>query len=295
MTQISLPGRDGGYGEAVSMKVLVPLDGSPQSESVIPFLRLLAGKTEVRFELLRCYEPVADVYSLPPDLWSLDTYTVLNETIPNSLSDYLEAMRSQLGEEISMGRVRRGRAAAEILEESAGFDLVVMASHGRRGLDRLLLGGVTTKVVRACPKPVLVVAGAEAREPRLDSIMVAIDGSDCAARAFEEARKLATAVGAALILYQAVKMSWSSGDPDTPMDAIQAQLETLAQSCPGIETRVRVYPTDSAPYIVERAEELKADMIVMGSHGRKGLQHLLMGSVAEHVVHHARCPVMVVH
>lgn len=295
MMQIRAPGHEGVYGEPVSMKVLVPLDGSPQSETVIPFLQLLARKTQVRFELLRCYEPVSDIYSLPPDLWSLDTYSVLNETIPASLSDYLEAMRAQLGEDIAMGRVRRGKAAAEILEESAGFDMVVMASHGRRGLDRLLLGGVTTKVVRGCPKPVLVVAGPESREPRLDTILVAIDGSECAMRAFESAKNLARAVGAVLVLYQAVKMSWSSGDPDTPMDAIQTQLETLAQSCEGVETRVRVYPTDSAPYIVERAEELKADLIVMGSHGRKGLQHLLMGSVAEHVVHHARCPVMVVH
>lgn len=277
------------------MKVLVPLDGSPQSEAVIPFLRLLASKTELKLELLRCYEPVSDVYGLAPDLWSLETYTVLNETIPASLADYLESMRAQVGKEISTASVRRGAAATEILTQSAGYDMVVMASHGRRGFHRLLLGGVTTRVVRRCLTPVLVVAGPDAKEPRLDAIMVAIDGSDFSLRAFQAARDLAGAVGAVLILYQAVKMSWASGEPDRSLDETQNALQALADSCTGLETRVRAYPTDGAPYILERAEELGADLIVLGSHGRKGLQHLLMGSVAEHVVHHARCPVMVVH
>ena len=277
------------------LKVLVPLDGSPQSESVVPLLRLLASKTAIHIELLRCYEPVSEIYLVPPDLMSLDTYAVLNETIPASLADYLEAMRGQLGQEITSAGVKRGAAAAEILAQSETADLVVMASHGRRGLDRLLLGGVTTKVVRGCAKPVLVVAGADCREPKLDVIMVAIDGSEGSVRALEAAKKLARAVNAVLVLYQAVKMSWASGDLEKPLEDVERQLQSLAADCPDLETRVRAYTTDGPPYILERAEELKADLIVVGSHGRRGLQHLLMGSVAEHVVHHARCPVMVVH
>jgi nucleotide-binding universal stress UspA family protein len=227
----------------------------------------------------------------------LDTYAVLNETIPASLRDYLEAKRSELGALVSRTSVECGPAAGQILEVSGSeeIDLVVMASHGRRGLDRWLLGGVTTKVLRASPKPVLVVAGENVREPRLNTILVAMDGSECSLRAFERARDLATALGAVLILYRAVRMSWSGKDPEPELKEVQDDLERLAATCAGLETRVRVYPTDSSPQIVERSEELGADLIVMGSHGRQGLQHLFMGSVAEHTVHHSRCPIMVCH
>lgn len=281
----------------MSYKILVPLDGSPQSETVIPFLRLLASKTAVELKLMRCYEPISDVYSIPADMMSLDTYAVLNETIPASLADYLEGLQGQLDGIHTSTSVKRGPAAMEILAEGGSVftDLVVMASHGRRGFSRWLLGGVTTKVVRSAEKPVLVVAGADAKEPKLDCIMVAVDGSDCSLRAFEKARELATAVGAELLLYQAIRMSMSGADPEPEMNAAQDYLQRLADSCTGLKTRVRVYPTDSAPYLVERAEELGADLIVVGSHGRQGLSRLLMGSVAEHTLHHARCPIMVVH
>lgn len=280
----------------MSYRLLVPFDGSAQSESVIPFLRLLAARTPVELELLRCYEPVSEIYAIPPDLISLETYSVINETLPASLRAYLEAVQAQLDGVPSRISLRQGGAAQEILAASEESDsqLVVMASHGRRGLDRWLLGGVTTKVVRRSSRPVLVIP-AGLSEPRLDSVLVAVDGSECSLRAFEQAKELARRTGAELILYQAVRMSWTGADPDPGMQEAQNFLEDLAQQCEGVATRVRPYPTDSSPYIVERAEELKADLIVMGSHGRKGLQHLLMGSVAEHVVHHARCPVMVVH
>lgn len=282
----------------MSQNILVPLDGSRQSETVIPFLRLLASKTAVELELIRCYEPISEVYALPPELLSTETYTVLNETVPASLAAYLETTRAQFDAIPTHCSVKRGPAAAQILQagDPASVTFIVMASHGRRGLDRLLLGGVTTKVVRSAQVPVLVVAGPEVNEPKLDSIMVGIDESPCSMRAFEKAKELATAVGAELILYRAVRMSWSDENPDDAMQKAEDALQALAQTCAGLKTRVRVYPTDTAaPHLVERGEELKADLIVLGSHGHQGLRRFLMGSVAEHTVHHAHCPVMVVH
>ena len=150
----------------MALKLLVPLDGSPQSESVFPTVLALAAKAETTATLVRCYEPISAVYSLP-DLIALDTYTVFNETIPTSMLAYLEARQAELGEVVRKVEVRQGPAAFEILAlaQSDQVDMVVMASHGRRGLGRWLLGGVTTKVVRSSPKPVLVVAGPDIREP----------------------------------------------------------------------------------------------------------------------------------
>jgi nucleotide-binding universal stress UspA family protein len=232
-----------------------------------------------------------------PDLMSLDTYSVLNESLPASLQAYLEAKKAELGNLVTSLQIRCGPAAPEILAhtEANPTDIIVMASHGRGGLGTWLLGGVTTKVVRSSVLPVLVVAGSDAREPRLETIMVALDGSACSEREFDRALSLARAVGAELVLYQAVKMGWSGADPEPEMSKAEAYLQSLAERCQGIPFRVRVYPTDGWPYIVERAEELKADLVVMGSHGRRALERFFMGSETERVIHQARLPVLVVH
>lgn len=275
----------------------MPLDGSRQSETVFPFLQQLAVRTEIDVTLIRCYEPISEVYSLPPDLFALDTYTEVNEAIPGSLKEYLEAVKEQLGKSVSNIAVKCGPATSEILaaSESGDFDLIVMASHGRRGLDRLLLGGVTTKVVRLSKKPVLVAGQNPGDEVAMNRVLVAVDGSPCSLRALEQAQKLAGSLRAELFLYRAVKMPWDGSNPDPLMQEAEEEMAKLAALYPNSKAEVRVYPTDHSPQVVERAEELKADLIVLGSHGRRGLQHLLMGSVAEHVVHTARCPVMVVH
>jgi nucleotide-binding universal stress UspA family protein len=124
---------------------------------------------------------------------------------------------------------------------------------------------------------------------------VALDGSACSERAFVKARKLARAVNAELVLYRAIKMSCLDPHPEPYMAEVEDELRRMAATCPELKTRVRVYPTDGDPYIVERAEQLEADLIVMGSHGHGCLRRIVMGSVAERVVHQARYPVLFVH
>jgi nucleotide-binding universal stress UspA family protein len=280
----------------MALELLVPLDGSPQSEAVFPMVQALAQRCQARATLLRCYEPISAIYTVP-DMISLETYTAFDESLPGSMLAYLEAKQSELGEAVHKVLVRQGGAAQQIIAvaESEAVDLVVMASHGRRGLEKLWLGGVTTKVVRSSTRPVLVVAGADIREPSLESVMVALDGSACSERAFQAAYRLAMELRAELVLYQAVQMPWDAHDPQPEMDQAQAYLQSLADRCQGISVRVRAYPTDGPPYIVERAEELGADLLVMGSHGRGALERFLLGSQTERVLQQGRMPVLVVH
>ena len=155
-------------------KYLVPLDGSELAEHALPWAKLLGEKYERQVELMQCYEPMASVYLLPdfapPPVY--DDQSGVFEEIDNYLKKQVRALPPGLA---TITRCE-GDAAAAILDrsESGEVEAVIMASHGRGGLGRWLLGSVATKVVRGIRLPVLVVnAQAEVPpHPKLRRILV---------------------------------------------------------------------------------------------------------------------------
>ena len=144
---------------------------------------------------------------------------------------------------------------------------------------------------------------------RLQKILFPTDFSPCADRAFDLALLLAQHFGAELHMFHAVVLH--EDDPHNPAhhfpdpEAIHHRLERLADSemarllerQGATEARIRQVKSrgiSAAPSILEYADECDADLIVMGTEGRRGPSHLLLGSVAEEVVGHARCPVLTV-
>ncbi len=140
---------------------------------------------------------------------------------------------------------------------------------------------------------------------RIQTILVPTDFSECAAAALRWARALAKAFDAEIVLLHVVDLSyvWTplSGPAvfPTPIPAevaeriaeqVHASLDALARKAPEV-TRRLVRQGHPRQVILEVAEEIKADVIVMGTHGRRGVSHLFIGSVAEHVVRHAPVPV----
>jgi nucleotide-binding universal stress UspA family protein len=168
-----------------------------------------------------------------------------------------------------------------------------MSSLGLSGLEGWFLGSVTTRVVRSSPKPVLVVGGREISELAL--FLVALDGSETAERALDWALELAGLFGAKIVLYR------FTGRSSAPLDAMaerQAAEDYLAKFAAAHGDRIHstlVRQTDGPGYIAELATELGADVVFLGSRGRRSAStRWLLGSVAEDLVHHASCPVMVV-
>jgi nucleotide-binding universal stress UspA family protein len=97
-----------------------------------------------------------------------------------------------------------------------------------------------------------------------------------------------------LLIVHAKELSLKS-DEDAPDDVLRKKLEELPAD--GLAVPVRhllLHGADPVDTICRLAEREKVDLIVMGTHGRRGLMRLLMGSVAELVVRHANCPVMIV-
>jgi len=183
-------------------------------------------------------------------------------------------------------------------------DLVVMGTHGRKGMDRLLSGSVSEEVVRGAPCPVFTVLGTNTADhvPTVSRVLAPVDLSDQSKLVLDHAGALADSYAAPLDLLHVVEeAAYPSAyglDPLTPdlpnvQDRAREALETLASEL-DLRTdpvNIHVLAGNAARDIVEFADEHEADLIVMATHGRTGLERFLIGSVAEKVVRRAPCPV----
>lgn len=286
-------------------RILVPLDGSELSERVFPWLRLLSKAIPLcEIELLRSFELPATIY-LIPELAVPATALLTNNELTEAIKSYLEDKVSQLGLERVTSTVTMADPATEILSRGDSTDMIVMASHGRGGLGRWLMGSVTTKVTRGTSVPVLVVSAKCIANPaeksvQIKKILSAFDGSEASQRAALKAAKLAKLFDAKLYLYQGLGLV---ALPSTVvMEANEAALKLayeemllFAQQLNEVEVQVETREVTTKTGIVEYAEEVDADLIVMGSHGKSGLERWMLGSETEHVLHYAHCPVLITH
>jgi nucleotide-binding universal stress UspA family protein len=203
--------------------------------------------------------------------------------------------------------------AAAILRyaEEHGVDLIVMGTHGRRGLPRLLLGSTAREVVQLAPCPVLTVRSGlddDHTSLRDGAILVAVDFSEASREALRQAVRLAETFDARIDLVHAID------DVFVPVDSGYT-LRSIYEMDPEVEERqreaLRVFRTEVADdlerfgtvdvregapvdVITDAAEQFGSSLIVLGTKGLRGLGNLVMGSVAGAVVRTAPCPVLTV-
>lgn len=198
----------------------------------------------------------------------------------------------------------RSVSAAEAITETAsdlGCDLIVMGTHGRRGIKHLLLGSVAENVIRSVDLPVLTV------RPDTDlpsggpgKILVAHDFSDRSASAVRVAGDWARAFDAEITLLHVVEpvvypefyaINALSDDVMTRLQdrASEALGAAAAEILDGLRVRTRVLVGRAIETIVTEAQAETCDLVVMGTRGLTGLETLVLGSVAEGVLR--RCPV----
>ena len=205
-------------------------------------------------------------------------------------------------------RVLDGRPHAAIVEEAErlAVDLLVVGSNGRSGLGRLLLGSVAERVLRYAHCSVLV-----ARQRRLTgNVLVATDFSDPALPAVHAAVDEATRLGGRVTAAHAIdlmELDWSSmplpsttaglAVPEAAIDEMRRDVRqrlVLALSSFGATGDTLLLEGPPADAIVKAAQEIDAQLIVVGTAGRTGLRRVLLGSVAEAVVRIATTSVLVV-
>jgi nucleotide-binding universal stress UspA family protein len=193
-------------------------------------------------------------------------------------------------------------------------DLIVLGTHGLSGLQHLLLGSVTEKVLRRARCPVLTVPAAGTVKSRLpfERILCAIDFSDWSLRALEYAITATLGSGASLTLAHVLEWPWLEPPPPnfaelpveeaTALAAFRVRRERSAHARlelfepEGLKERchIRVVHGRAHDQLLHIAAEENADLIVVGVHGRVGLDLALFGSTANQLVRHATCPVLTV-
>ena len=212
-------------------------------------------------------------------------------------------------------RVATGIPSEEVITAARAedSDLLVVGTRGKTGLQHVLLGSTAERVIRGAPCPVLTVRtepadneeeGALSRPVTLERILVPVDFSDCSLDALEYAAVVAQQAKASLMLLHVLEpvsygLDFTLGHSRTRHSEVSAwtkRLEDLASSLKVTDVPVEVrlrggLPADS---ILDSAQTLPCDLIVMGTHGRRGISHAISGSVAEAVLRKARCPVLTV-
>ena len=212
-------------------------------------------------------------------------------------------------------RVATGIPSEEVITAARAedSDLIVVGTRGKTGLANVLLVSTAERVIRGAPCPVLTVRmeqaeteneGALSRPVTLERILVPVDFSDCSLDALEYASVVAQQAKASLMLLHVLEpvsygLDFTLGHSRTREQVRETwtkRLEELASSL--IVTQVPVesqlrggHPADS---ILDSAKTLPCDLIVMGTHGRRGISHAFSGSVAEAVLRKALCPVLTV-
>lgn len=173
--------------------------------------------------------------------------------------------------------------------EELRADVIVMGRRGRRGLARMMVGDATVKVIGHAPCSVLVVP--KAAQLWKAGILVATDGSRYADAAAVNAGQIAAACGLPVIALSVTLPVYSRQRREQADAAVARVTEALSASGLQVEGIVREGRPDRV--ILDTAKIQGADLIVMSSHGRTGVERVLLGSVSERVIGYAECPVFV--
>jgi nucleotide-binding universal stress UspA family protein len=304
-------------------RVLVPVDFSPCSGAALRYAALLQQRFGSKIEVIHACE-------VPPIV--PEDATILMGDVNEGLAVHLERqsreqlemfLRTYAADCRTTHELRLGPPAATLREKirEGDCDLVVMGTHGRTGFERFMLGSVAERVVRTSHVPVLTIPAGhragEGAESAADApsralpktILVGIDYEPASRRALNIALQLAEAAQGRILSV----FAWAAPYAPSAMaigevanahhdlfdrvreQAAQTMRQFVEEQGGGTEHgECLIVSGDPRSKLLEMAEQHAADLIVVGTHNRTGIGRFLLGSVAEHLLRHAHCPVLAV-
>ena len=295
-------------------KILLPLDGSTVAEQVLPYARFLAARLKVPVELLGVVDPAAIAVS---GLTHNPRYVgKLTDEGRRASESYLARVGQTFPEKSVTRRVEIGNPAVVIIDAAAQdkSTLVAMATHGRTGMSRWLLGSVAEKVLRGSMNPLLLVrAGVGGRGDggvEFEFVIVPLDTSPLAETVLYDVVDLAKLLDLKVILMHAYEIPLSAyygaEDYDTPdYRGLMAQLRDEGRKYLDgkVEDLKRRGLARVSSLLLEgsAAEEIIAltrsqpnSFVAISTHGYSGVKRWMLGSVTEKVARHCDDPVLVV-
>ena len=295
-------------------KILTPLDGSTTAEKALPYARFLAGALKLPIELLA----VVDIAEMATHLSAdrarhLDT--IIQDIVRHS-EEYLKRVAGSLPGGSTKCMVEKGRAEQVIVETAAADKgtLVAMATHGRSGINRWLLGSVAEKVLRGTSNPLLLVRATE--EAKIEgaasfrSVVVPLDGSEVAESVLPTVAELAKSLKLEVVLFRAYNIpynAYTTGEGYYAMDfeeMLKAMREETVDYLEKKTEAVKKLGIDKVSYsvkegfaadeIISLTQKTPDGLIAMCTHGRSGVKRWMLGSVTETVVRHTSDPLLVI-
>ena len=294
-------------------RMLIPLDGSKTAEQVLPYARRLATVSDVSVELLG----VVEMTDIAGDIGANEApyaEALIREAVRDS-TDYLESLAKTFRNGTVRCSVTQGRPGDIIIAAAAADKdtLIAMATHGRSGVSRWLLGSVTEKVLRGTSNPLLVVHAPEDSktegEAVWSSVIVPLDGSDIAEAILSPVATLAKALGLQVILIRiyGLPLATYGGDdyyvPDylelkdqikDDADGYLSSRASLLRAQGVADVSTVAVEGSAADAILSFARKTPDNLVAMSPYGRSGLQRWVLGSVTEKVVRRCEDPVLIV-
>ena len=264
-------------------KLLIATDGSVFSKSAVREAVNLAKICSGKLYVVSVVKTNLEYESIVPQIV---------EKEEEKMRQHLESVKdraSKEGVDCEIISHRSEEPYQDIVDEAEKnqADMVIMGTHGRTGLKRLMMGSVTAKVIGHATCNVLVVP-LDAKI-KCGNILVATDGSKYSEAAASEAIGIAKRCGGSLTV---ISVASSDAEILSAEDYVK-EVSELAEK-EGIKTDGLAVKGIPYKAIVDASKRKRADLIVVGSHGRTGLERLLMGSVTERVIGHSESAVLVV-
>ena len=288
-------------------RILCPVDFSEFSDKAYDYAQSVAWHYKATLFLQHVIDSLAPPFHRNP---FPDSYNEICQALRAGAERQLQEFAEKQTREgiLPHCSVKDGVATELILEfaEAQAVNLIVMGTHGLRGIDRLTLGSVTEKVLRKARCPVLairkpahdlVIPGEKPDLIRLHRILYCTDFSDNSEQAFDHAVSLAVEYKAELTVLHVLEGIADSADIQNEIAKVMESLgeRVSPETSKKCTTKAVVRIGKAYQQIIELAMESQTDLIIMGVRGRDALDLALFGSTTYRVVQLGPCPVLVVH
>jgi nucleotide-binding universal stress UspA family protein len=290
-------------------RIVIPLDGSELAACAVPAAATLAKRTDAAIALVRVVDP--------PDGIREMVSTADRERREHARADLVAVAARLRDDQIPTTiAIRQGNPVDNIVTLAGDVegDLICMATHGRSGLRRVIVGSVAERVLHDALVPVMLIPpGVTLRSGMVDAVItVPLDGSERAEMAIPCAVSVARIFGARLELVRV----WNVSTPafavalyaadenhalfDAMLDVTEASVTSYLESVrarlrpDGIAVRVTALRGDPAEQLCTYVSMTRPVMVVMGTHGRSGVARWVLGSVAAAIVRNGIAPVLLI-
>jgi nucleotide-binding universal stress UspA family protein len=294
--------------------ILVPIDFSKISIQAIETAKRLAKRFNATIHLAHVHQFGYPATFMGPIFSAGELPESFEEHRNKQLAEELETVANKAGlDSRDQTHLRMGAAPFDEicrLAQEIPADLIIMPTHGYTALKHVFLGSTAERVVQHAPCPVFVVrqlGKPAAKKFGYKKILVPVDFSDCSQKALQYAIRFANELGAEIVLLHATYLGYVYSSEGTALydipglqkaagDNAERQMRKLVRTVKFGGVTFETAFTDGSPVldICAYAQEHDVDLIITSTHGLTGFQHVLIGSIAEKVVRHAPCSVLVV-